>query len=336
MSRLPATPYFRWGLIGPGRIAGQFAAALAAVDSSCLQGVVGRNKHKTHGFARKYGARSCHAALPGLLEDPEIDAVYIATPHRYHFELARDCLLAGKAVLCEKPLTVNASEAQQLIELSGRTGVFLMEALWTRFLPIYDQVRQWLVAGQIGSVSSINSSFGFVAPRKPHDRLLDHAMAGGALLDLGIYNLSMSQWVFGVEPTSHAIAGYLGETRVDEHNEVTLSYGDGRSSKFVCSLTRQLANDFTIHGTSGSIRIHEMFWGATQASLLTGLRSGSRALTICRPFRATGLEYEIEAAQRCIRTGMIECPDIPHNSTLSTMRLMDTLRHDLGLVYDFE
>ena len=192
----------RWGIIGPGRIARQFAGALQVVDNSCLQAIVGRNKSKAERFARDHGAAIFYDNHIALLNDPDIDAVYIATPHRSHYVLARDCLLAGKPVLCEKPMTVNAREARQLIALSRQNDVFLMEALWTRFLPIYEEVSQWLVAGRIGKVNSITSSFGLVFPRKPQDRLLNKDLAGGALLDLGVYNLAMSQWVFGEQPLS--------------------------------------------------------------------------------------------------------------------------------------
>jgi predicted dehydrogenase len=246
--------------------------------------------------------------------------------------------LAGKPVLCEKPLTVNAGEAQDLIELSRQQGVFLMEALWTRFLPIYEDVSQWLVAGKIGDVTSVTSSFGFAFPRKPQDRLLNPDLAGGALLDLGVYNLAMSQCIFGVQPISHSIDAYLGETGVDEHGRIALKYSDGRSSTFSNSMMQQLGNDLVIHGSGGHIRIHPMFWSATRATLVPCRKSkGSPGpVSISREFRATGLEYEIEAAAQCIRKGQIECPTMPHDDTLQTMKLMDALRCDMGLTYAFE
>jgi len=328
----------RWGIIGPGRIAGEFARALQVVEDSCLHAVVGRNKPKAEKFARDQGAALSYDSHNALLDNPDIDAIYIATPHRYHYELARDCLLAGKPVLCEKPLTVNARESQSLIELSQEHGVFLMEAMWTRFLPIYEDISQWLVSGKIGNVQSITSSFGFDFPRDPHDRLLNHELAGGALLDLGVYNLAMSQWVFGVQPIRHAIDGSIGETGVDEHNEIALGYCNGRTSTFSISLKNQLDNDFIIQGDSGYIRVHPMFWNATAATLVVRdeKRCSPRSTTITRELRATGLEYEIEAAARCIRSGLTECPGMPHSNTLGTMQLMDSLRCDMGLTYAFE
>lgn len=324
----------RWGIIGPGRIASEFARALQVVEDSRLQAVSGRSKSKVEAFARTHGVAQCYDSHYALLHNPDVDVIYIATPHRYHYELARECLLAGKPVLCEKPLTVNAAQAQSLIELSRKQGVFLMEALWTRFLPIYEDIRQWLASGKIGRVQSISSSFGFEFPRDPHDRLLNRELAGGALLDLGVYNLATTQWVLGVQPDSHVIDGFIGETGVDEHDEVTLFYADGCTSKFSISLTKKLANDFVIQGERGSIRIHPMFWSATGATLL--VNDSDHATTLSRGFRATGLEYEIEAVARCIRGQLIECPEMPHKATLETIQLMDQLRRDMGLTYLFE
>jgi dihydrodiol dehydrogenase / D-xylose 1-dehydrogenase (NADP) len=338
MTSLLNTTAFRWGLIGPGKIAAQFAGAIEVVEGSHLHAVAGRDRSRAETFSQGHGVPMCYDNHLELLSDPDIDAVYIAAPHRYHFELARDCLLAGKPVLCEKPLTVNARESLELIELSRRHGVFLMEALWTRFLPIYGEVNQWLVSGKIGEVTSITSSFGFPFPRNLDDRLLNPDLAGGALLDLGVYNLTMSQWVFGTQPVSHTIDGYLGETNVDEHGVATLFYSHGRCSKFEISMIKELDNDLIIHGSSGHIHVHPMFWSATRATLFQrGKSTGAHSSTsITREWRGTGLEYEIEAAQRCIRNGAIECSVISHADTLKTMQLMDSLRHDMGLSYEFE
>ena len=324
----------RWGIIGPGRIAGEFARALHVVENSQLQAVSGRSKPKVEAFARAHSVAQLYDSHYALLDSPDVDVIYIATTHRYHYELARECLLAGKAVLCEKPLTVNAAQAQSLIELSRKQGVFLMEALWTRFLPIYGDIKQWLASGKIGRVQSITSSFGFEKPRDPQNRLFNHELAGGALLDFGVYNLAMTQWILGIRPDNHAIDGFIGETGVDEHDEVTLFYADGCTSTFSVSLTTELANDFVIQGELGCIRIHPMFWSATRATLL--VNGSDQPITLSREFRATGLEYQIEAVARCIRRQLIECPEMPHGATLETMQLMDELRRDMGLRYSFE
>lgn len=333
-----ANEILRWGIIGPGRIAEQFARALTVVDGACLYAVASSSWQRAEKFASDHGATVYYNSYQALTEDPNVDAIYIATPHRFHFQQARDCLLAGKPVLCEKPLTVNASETEQLITLSKATGLFLMEALWTRYLPIYQHVKAWLQEDKIGTVTRVTSSFGFEFPRNKEDRLLNHQLAGGALLDLGVYNLSLSQWIFAAQPESFSINGFLGDTHVDEHDEVLLSYSDGRCSDFIISLNQQLSNNLIISGSSGTISIDAMFWDAKKATLRINGESANKAevLTVTEEFRATGFEYEIEEAVYCIQHGLTESPRMPLNDSLATMKLMDQLRSAIGLTYSFE
>ena len=291
-----------------------------------------RDSARATAFAALYGGARCYDRYEALIADPEIDAVYVATPHSHHFELIRACLAAGKPVLCEKPLTVNAAQAEVLFALARERRVFLMEALWTRFLPIYAEVRKWLDEDRIGEVRLLSSSFGFKAPSNPQDRLFNPQLAGGALLDIGIYNLSVSQWVVGRNPGQFSATGYIGATGVDEQLAATLDYGAGLMSQFHCTLRAETANDFRIYGSEGQIRIHPMFWGATTATL----SNESGELTLARPHRASGFEYQIEEAQRCIREGRLESSVIPHADTLATMRLMDALRAHIGERYPFE
>lgn len=329
---------FRWGIIGPGRIAEEFASALRVVEDACVYGVASRDKLRAERFAKSHGAEVYYDSYQALIDDPRVDAVYIATPHRFHFEQARDCIRAGKSVLCEKPLTVNAAQTRELIGLASDAGVFLMEAMRTRYLPVYQQVRHWLNAGEIGTVERVSSSFGFEFPRNLEDRLLNHELAGGVLLDMGVYNLSMSQWLFAAEPERFTIHGLIGDTGVDEHLEITLDYSAGQTSTFTNSMTTRQTNDLTIHGSHGLIRVDPMFWNATRATLSKGeepaLYKQTQAVT--REFRATGMEYEIEEAQSCIREGRAESPDMSLSDSLSTMILMDKLRTAMGLRYGFE
>jgi dihydrodiol dehydrogenase / D-xylose 1-dehydrogenase (NADP) len=242
------------------------------------------------------------------------------------------CLNAGKPVLCEKPLTVNAAESKKLIETSNAKNVFLMEALWTRCLPIYNQVRQWLETGVIGDVRFLNSTFGFVAPKAEDDRWLNPELAGGTLLDMGIYPISVSQWVIRQEPQSFSVQSLLGKTGVDELTAVTLKYPNGVVSQFISNFLVQNTNDFFIYGTQGHIRIHPNYWGASDATLVTK----GQELTVSKPLAGGGFEYETEEAMRCIRAGLLESPNMPHAETLATMELMDKIRAEIGLKYPFE
>lgn len=323
---------FRWGLIGPGRIAENFAQALTVIDDAELYAVASRNKQRAISFADKYSAKTTYQQYSELVVDDKIDAVYIATPHRFHYEQIKLCLEAGKAVLCEKPLTVNAAQSQELMNLAKAQGVFLMEAVWTRFLPIYGRVKTWLGSGIIGEVKSLDSNFGFCVPRDLDGRMYNHDLAGGVLLDMGIYNVTISQWVYGENPQSIQASALLTETDVDEHTAVNMSYSNGRHSQFTCSFLVKHRNDFCIYGTKGHIKIHDMFWCTSDATLVTE----TEKLTISEPFRATGFEYEIEEAMSCIRAGLLESSIISHADTLATMTVMDTIRSQIGQKYRFE
>lgn len=326
------TKPFRWGLIGPGRIAHTFAKALNVVDTAALYAVSSRSQARADQFANLYDAPRSYAGVENLLADPQVDAVYIATPHRYHSEQARACLEAGKPVLCEKPLTVNAHQAQELVDLAQDRGVFLMEAYWTRFLPIYRVVDEWLRADEIGVVRLVTSTFGFQALRDPDGRLFTHELAGGALLDLGVYNVGVTQWVIKQKPEWICPHAFIGETRVDEQTAASIGYGDGVVSQFICSLRATTHNDMWIYGTRGWIRLHPNFWGGTRATLKTR----QHELTVTEPWRENGFEYQIEAAIGSIQAGEIENPGMPHAATLENITILDQIRAQIGLKYDFE
>ena len=326
------TNIFKWAVLGPGRIAERFAGGLSAIDDAQLYAVASRDSKRAEAFATKFGATKHYDSYDVLLADPEIDAVYVATPHRFHFEQAKQCLLAGKPVLCEKPLTVNAEQSQELIEIAQNQNVFLMEAMWTRYLPIYNVIREWIDQGAIGEVENCLSSFGFCVPRDLEDRLYNESLAGGVLLDMGVYNIAISQWVMGGNPTEFRAAGRVGETNVDEQVAVTMKYGNYKTSQFTASIIAQQSNEFVIHGKKGFIRIHAMFWDCVKATLV----NANGEVTETREFDATGFEYETREAMGCIREGKIESDTMPHADTLANMELMDSIRAEIGLRYSFE
>jgi len=323
---------FNWGIIGPGRIAHRFAEALAELNDGCLYAVASRNEERARSFAKKFLAEKVYTSYRELVEDKNIDAIYIATPHNFHYEQTMLCLEAGKPVLCEKPLTVNATQARSLFEKAAEKGVFLMEALWTRYLPLYDQVRLWLDEGTIGKVKLLTSTFGFRFARDLQSRQLNPELAGGGLLDLGVYNIAISQWVTGMNPVEVDVHGFLGETGVDELTSVLLTYKNKVTSHFTCTTMAQCANEFDIFGSEGRIRIHAGFWDSTQATLV----QNDRELIVTKPYKTNGFEYEIMEAMQCIRDGKLESPSMSYAHTLANMELMDTIRKQLGLRYPFE
>ena len=323
---------FKWGIMGPGRIAHQFADGVNVIEDAAVYAVASTRLERAKAFAEQHGGEKTYDSYAALVNDPQVDAIYIATPHRFHLDNALLCLKAGKPVLCEKPLTVNAAEARQLIETARANHVFLMEALWTRYLPIYQQIRQWLEAKAIGDLKLLASTFGFNVPKDYDDRWLNPELAGGTLLDMGVYPIAVSQWVMGQNPASFSVQSYLGKTGVDELTAGVLKYDNGVLSQFHSSFVNDGVNDFFIYGSTGYIRIHANYWGSTQATLV----AGEQTLTVSKPFRGGGFEYQTEEAMRCIRAGRLESPGMTHADTLANMELMDKMRAEIGLKYPFE
>ena len=274
-----------------------------------------------------------------ILNDSSIDGVYIATPHAMHGEAVQRCLAAGKPVLCEKPLVPNVAQAQPLLALAQHNKVFLMEALWTRFLPAYTQIAQWLASGAIGRVRAIQSSFCFAATDGLESRLYAPELAGGALLDIGVYNLSMTRWVLKTaldacpELRDLQVHGVLAPTQVDQRLAATLAFDDGVVSQFVCGFDAFADNALRITGERGWISAPHNFWEATEVQLQL---QGETLQRLQTPFAINGFEGEIVEAMRCIRAGLVESPHMPHAETLATLGWMDAMRAKMGVRYPFE
>lgn len=335
---------FAWAIVGPGSIANRFAQAVQALPGARLAAVHGRDPGRAQAFAGHW-SQVGQAPIPAVmdldavLQDACIDGVYIATPHAFHAATIGRCLLAGKPVLCEKPLVVNQSQASELVALSRQRGVFLMEALWTRFLPVYDVVGQWLSAQAIGPIRGLQSSFCSPVAFDPHTRHFDPAQAGGSLLDLGVYNLSMTQWALraalGTCPElEHLDArGRLGATGVDHHIAATLHFSTGVQAQLQCGFDCMADNGFRIFGERGVICVPSHFWEATSATLL---RPGLPPETVQGAFRINGFEGQIEEAMRCVVRGDVESPAMAHADTVMTATWMDRIRALVGVSYPFE
>jgi predicted dehydrogenase len=336
-------PPFNWGLIGPGLIARRFAQAVAALPGARLQAVHARDAARGSAFVQQWAGSDgplpqVHASLQALLEDPVVDAVYIATPHDSHAHYAAACLRAGKPVLCEKPLAATLAQAQGLAELAAAQRVFMMEALWSRFLPVFDQVGQWLRDGAIGPVRSVQSSFCFNMPYDPAHRAFNPALAGGAMLDIGIYNLALTRFVLEnacgqcPEPLRIVATGTLAPTGVDLRVGGLMAFPDGVIAQWLCGLDTTSANAMVINGANGSITLPQDFWQATRAVLSC---KGQPDRVCEAPFRINGFEGEIEEAMRCIRAGLLQSPRLPHAETLALARWQDEVLRQLGVRYPF-
>ncbi|USD67946.1 Gfo/Idh/MocA family oxidoreductase [Vibrio sp. SCSIO 43136] len=321
----------RWGIIAPGRIANRFAQGFADIGDGYLQGVASRDKRRAEEFANQYQIPTVFEDYQTLIESPEIDAIYIASPHRYHFDTVKACLNHKKAVLCEKPLTVTAKQSEALFSLANEQQTFLMEALWTRFLPIWQQVKAWVSDGEIGELVTLNSSFGFKPPKDETDRLFSLDLAGGAMLDTGVYCIALSQFIIEKEPVNVHSSVVVGDTGVDEKCSVLLDYGQ-ITSQFTCTFLAELENRFEIHGTEGKIVVDGCFWDASKATLS---KINQTPITKHLPQRASGFEYQVDEVHQCLIEGQTTSDNMSPTATINTMKVMDTILENAGVRYPF-
>ena len=242
------------------------------------------------------------------------------------------CLEAGRAVLCEKPIAINAAEAEELIGCARRRGRFLMEAMWTRFFPVTAKVRELLAAGAIGEPKFVQADFGFAARPNPESRLFSPELGGGALLDVGIYTLAWASMVFGGPPVHMASLADIGATGVDEMSAMVLSYGPGRMAALYCAVRAQTRHEAMISGTEGTIRVHEPFWRPSKMTL----HAGGTEEVFEMPYEHNGYAFEAAAVMECLRAGKLECEVMPLDESLSIVRTMDALRAQWGLKYPSE
>ena len=326
----------RWGIIAPGNIAASFAAALNGIDTAVCYAVAGRDSGRARAFANHHGFHKSYGDHRQLLADPSVDAVYIASPHSAHEAHALASLQAGKATLCEKPMTVNRHQAKHVLAAATASNTFFMEAVWTRFMPIYADIREWLDQGRIGDVKMVQASFGIQVDYDPTHRLYDANLAGGATLDVGIYPITLSQWVFQQQPVSIKAVGHLGDSGVDEQVAVVMRYADGQLSQLGAAITGQTPHDAWIIGSHGKIQIHPQFWSSESATLTVNDRGHQDSQTISRPHAVNGYEYEIREVHRCLEAGLKQSQKMPWATSLLIIETMDEIRAQLGLQYPFE
>jgi len=328
---------FNWGIIAPGNIAAKFAQALQSVESANLYSVASRTPDKAEQFAKEYKFTKVAQSYVELVSDPQVDVVYIASPHNLHCEQSLLCLQAGKAVLCEKPMAVNSAQAAQVLSAAKQNNVFYMEAVWSRFLPVFDKVREWLDSGAIGEVKHIQANFGFRFPDDPKSRLYDANLAGGSLLDLGIYPITYAQWVMGdQQPEVISALGQLGATGVDENLAIILKYQGGALATLTSSMLVNTDYDGWIVGTEGKIRA-PLFWCGESAELITGHRTDWTVIdSFEQKHQCNGYEGEIREVHRCLAAGLTESPSLPFSTSAQVMSIMDEVRQQIGLVYPFE
>jgi predicted dehydrogenase len=321
-----------WGIIGPGKIANKFATALPLAGNARLRAVASRDLARAQSFANTHAAEQIYDSYEKLAADPMIDAVYIATPHGFHAEHALLCLRNGKAVLCEKPMALNAAEVSSMIAASRAHNAFLMEAMWTRFIPLTQQITEMIAAGKIGETKYIRADFGFFAPFQPAGRLYNLRLGGGSLLDIGIYPLFLCLYLLG-KPDNIRAAGHLAPTGSDETCHALLTWNDGRSAVISSTLACQTSLTAEIAGTAGSIRIPTPWY---KNDRLTWYPAGQPEDTILLEPMVNGFEYQIREVSRCLEAGRIESPSMSHEFSLTMSQTMDEIRRQIGVKYPGE
>lgn len=322
----------RWGILGTGAIADKFATGLLDTPDAVIAAVGSRSIETANAFAARYGNPTTYGSYQDLVNEPDIDIVYVATPHPMHHSAVRLCLNAGKAVLCEKPFTINAGEAGDLIAIARERNLFLMEAMWSRFLPAAQRFRQLIADGAIGEPRILHADFGFRGNGDPAHRLFAPELGGGALLDVGVYVTSLASWIFG-RPQTISSFGHIGSSGVDEQAALIYSYADGAFAQLTAAVRTHTPQAVTLMGTEGSLRIHPLWWKPTTLTLSKPDRDDE---TIELPFAGNGYNYEAAEAGRCLREGLLESPVMPLDETLSIMETLDAVRAQWGLQYPME
>ncbi|MFT4938426.1 MAG: putative dehydrogenase [Paraglaciecola sp.] len=318
-----------WGIIGPGSIAKNFADALAVSEQGQLFAVASRDIGKARDFANKYAASKFYNSYQHLVDDPEVDIIYIATPQSFHYQHALLCLEAGKHVLMEKPLTINAAQTENLINLAQCKNLLLQEALWSRFTPCFAQVKRWISQGKIGQLQYICSDIGFAFADRPDHRLFKAELGGGALLDLGVYSITLSQLLIGEQPSQIQAMGKIGASNVDENTTVNMSYPSGCYAQFTCTIMAQASNSMTIMGSEGRIVLPACFWNGSKAILQ---RDGV-VEEIDFLHKVNGFEYQIKESMACVIAGNVCSKMMPHSDSLVLMQTMDEIRRQIGLKF---
>ena len=322
---------YKWGILAPGTIANKFAQGLAAAPNAVSYAVGSRDLSRAQTFADKYGFKKAYGSYEELAKDPEVDIIYVATPHPQHEEAVLTCLSNGKAVVCEKPFAVNAAQASNMIECARKNKVFIMEAMWTRFLPNICKVRELIADGAIGKVRHINADFCFRAGVDPNSRLFAPASAGGSLLDVGVYNVSFCSMIFGKQPSNVQSYLNIGSTGVDESASVLLNYDEGETALLVSAIRLNTPHEAVIYGEEGSIKLSPYWCGDT---ILLNNKDGTQEIQL--PFENGGFQFEAMEAMSCLDKGLLESPIMPLDETLAIMKTLDKIRYDNNLRYPFE
>ncbi len=327
------TDKIRWGILATGNITHKMVAGLKILDDAEVIAVGSRNLESANTFADKYDIPRRHGSYEALCADPEVDVIYVAPPHSGHKDCTIMALNGGKAVLCEKPFAINRAQAKEMVAVAREKKLFLMEAMWTRFLPTVVQARQWLKEGRIGTPQMVYADFGFRTEYEEESRLFDPAFGGGGLLDVGIYPISFAAMVFGAVPNRIAAMAEIGPTGVDDMNAAVLGFPGGGLALVSSAVRAETQQEARIVGTNGMIHLTSPFWCGTRAVLAV---NGSDPETFDLPYAGNGYNCQAREVMNCMRAGKLESAVMPLDESVAIMDTLDQMRAQWGVKYPME
>ncbi len=321
----------RVGIIGAGWIAHKMAQALSPLNEVAVTAIASRSEEKAREFAQQYGIEKAYGSYEELVSDPDIDLVYVATPHSHHYPHALLAIEHGKNVLVEKAFTANLREGEELISKAREKGVFITEAIWTRYMPLSHKVKELMESGIIGEPRVLTATLCYMMEEK--ERIVRPDLCGGALLDLGVYVLNFARMYFGTDITRTVTNCHLGPTGMDMMESISLSYRDGKMANLQAGCLTLNDRQGIISGTEGYIRVDNV----NCPELIEVWRNYELAERIEKPANmVNGYEYQVLECKRCIEQGLLESPMMPHAETLAIMRQMDELRKEWGVHYPMD
>jgi len=319
------------GIMGTGNIAAVMAGTIKKMKNVKCYGIASRSEEKARGFAERYGIKVAYASYEEMVLDSKLDLIYIATPHSEHYANMKLCIENGKNVLCEKAFTANAMQAEEILALAKEKGVFVAEAMWTRYMPMLTNIRGILNSGIIGEPVMLTANLGYNISQK--QRLTDPALAGGALLDLGVYTLNFAAMMFGKEIEKMESSCTLTDTGVDASESISITFKDGKMAVLNSTMMGLSDRHGVIYGTNGYIAVENI----NNFESVTVYDTSYKPVKMVKaPKQITGYEYEVYSCIEAIEKGEKECWEMPHAETIRIMKQMDTLRKQWGVEYPFE
>lgn len=318
-----------WGIMGAGKIADKFCTALLATDGADVYAIASRDIDKAKDYAARYNAVATYNNYEDLVKDENVDIVYIATPHAFHFQQTLLCLQHNKPVLCEKPMSLSTKQSTEMIAAATEKKLFLMEGMWTACMPFMEKILSLINEDAIGQPKYVHADFGFTAPVDSGSRLFNKALGGGSVLDVGIYPIFLATIIFG-EPSLIQAVSKLTTTGVDEYANMVLQYPSGQTAHLLSSISFNTALEAEIIGTKGRIKIDNPCFKATDFTLI--LNDGTSE-HFCMPHQSNGFEHQIKEVMHCLDNGLLQSNKVPHHLTITVSKIMEEVLRQAGVVY---